>query len=70
MAYEKSVANRKSAGETLESSIAIVLAIIASKVSEVIGYQLTGEQLLIIGGSIKIVLARLRNKFKHKKVVN
>jgi hypothetical protein len=66
MAYDNRKANTKTATETLENAGTIGLTIVASKISETFGVSLTGEQLLIIGGGIKILISRIRNRIKHR----
>lgn len=65
--YDPKKANAKSITETLENGGAIVATIAASKIGEVIGVTMTGEQLLLVGGAIKILFSRIRNRIKHRR---
>jgi len=68
MAYDKTKANTKTTTETLENAGTIGITIAASKISEAVGISLTGEQLLLIGGAIKILISRIRNRIKHRRL--
>ena len=67
MAYDKRKANAKTLTEATENAITIVATIVASKASAAAGILITPEQLILIGGGIKVLISRLRNKLKHRR---